>query len=97
MQENASDFYNRKYSIHNDIPLNSDDFKSEQIPTIFINQSNNIHIVAKYGQTVNLPCVIYKLKNQDLSQVKKFYMYFFNIFVINSNLIKYRYMPSGIN
>lgn len=69
MQENASDFYNRKYSIHNDIPLNSDDFKSEQIPTIFINQSNNIHIVAKYGQTVNLPCVIYKLKNQDLSQI----------------------------
>lgn len=36
---------------------------------IFINQSNNIYIIAKYGQTVSLPCVIYKEKNQDLSNV----------------------------
>ncbi len=49
------------------------DLKSEQIPPIYMNQSNNIHIVAKYGTTVNLPCIIYKLKNQDLSQVSQFY------------------------
>ena len=48
------------------------DLKSEQIPPIYMNQSNNIHIVAKYGTTVNLPCIIYKLKNQDLSQVSQF-------------------------
>ena len=48
---------------------------SEQIPSIYMNQSNNIHIVAKYGTTVNLPCIIYKLKNQDLSQVFKNKLY----------------------
>ena len=36
---------------------------------IFINQSNNIHILAKYGQTVSLPCIIYKQKHLDLSNV----------------------------
>lgn len=64
-----------KYLIKNEFK-NSDtisytDYKSEQMPTIYINQSNNLHIVAKYGQTVSLPCIIYKLKNQDLSQVTK--------------------------
>ena len=70
------------------MPLNSNDFKSEQIPTIFINQSNNIHIVAKYGQTVNLPCVIYKLKNQDLSQVDFFNLLDFKKqFFINKHIL----------
>lgn len=36
---------------------------------IFINQSNNIHILAKYGQTVSLPCIIYKQKHHDLSNI----------------------------
>jgi hypothetical protein len=44
----------------NDIPANQQ---------IFINQSNNIYILAKYGQTVSLPCIIYKERNQDLSNV----------------------------
>lgn len=36
---------------------------------IFINQSNNIHILAKHGQTVNLPCLVFKQKHHDLSNV----------------------------
>jgi hypothetical protein len=36
---------------------------------IFINQSNNMYILAKYGQTINLPCVIVRLRNPDLANV----------------------------
>ena len=39
---------------------------------IFLNQSNNIYILAKYGQTVSLPCIIYRQVNQDLTNVKFF-------------------------
>lgn len=42
---------------------------------IFINQSNNVYIMAKYGQTVSLPCVIHRQKQQDLANV-----YFYSIF-----------------
>lgn len=50
-------------------------FKNQNEPSvdpnqqIFINQSNNIYILAKYGQTVSLPCIIYRQRNQDLSNV----------------------------
>jgi hypothetical protein len=39
-------------------------------PQIFINQSDSIFILAKYGQTVSLPCVIQRQENQELSNVK---------------------------
>ena len=44
------------------------DLQQEQ-QQIFINQSNNIYILAKYGQTVSLPCIIYRQKNQDLNNI----------------------------
>lgn len=36
---------------------------------IFLNQSNNVFILAKYGQTVSLPCIIYRQLNQDLTNI----------------------------
>jgi hypothetical protein len=54
-----------------DYEIKSSIFKApDQSQQIFINQTNNLFILAKYGQTVNLPCVIYKEKNQDLTNVK---------------------------
>jgi hypothetical protein len=32
--------------------------------SIFINQSDNINIVAKLGHTIHLPCLIYKTNDQ---------------------------------
>ena len=42
---------------------------TEQFQPIFINQSNNMYILAKFGQTINLPCIIYRHKNPDLINV----------------------------
>ena len=42
----------------------------QQTP-IFINQPNTVYILAKYGQTVNLPCIIYRQNTQDLTSVTK--------------------------
>lgn len=36
---------------------------------IFINQSNNVYVMAKYGQTVSLPCVIFRQRLQDLINI----------------------------
>lgn len=44
-------------------------FNEQQSQSIFINQSNNMYILAKYGQTINLPCIIYRLRNPDLVNV----------------------------
>jgi hypothetical protein len=48
---------------------NDNQLEPSQMPQIFINQTDNIYILAKYGQTVMLPCIIYKQKNQDLTNV----------------------------
>ena len=39
---------------------------------IFINQPNSVHLMAKYGQTVILPCVIYRQNIPDLINVSIF-------------------------
>ena len=36
---------------------------------IFIKQPNTIHLMAKYGHTVTLPCVIYRQNTPDLINV----------------------------
>lgn len=57
--------HNARHHSHSKIHEHSDDFNRQ----IFINQSNNIHILAKHGQTVNLPCLVFKQKHHDLSNV----------------------------
>lgn len=59
---------------------NIDDQPHEQQMQIFLNQSNNIFILAKYGQTVSLPCIIYRQNNQDLSNVYAL-NFFFKYFI----------------
>jgi hypothetical protein len=53
---------------------------------IFINQSNNVYIMAKYGQTVSLPCVIHRQQQQDLANVSWNFVYlnhhFYFVFII---------------
>ena len=44
--------------------------EQQQQMQIFLNQSNNIFILAKHGQTVSLPCIIYRQNNQDLNNVQ---------------------------
>lgn len=63
-------------NIHQHIFLRSQTARNENYiinsphESIYINQSNNIFILAKYGQTVSLPCVIYRQsKNPDVMNV----------------------------
>ena len=61
---NPVNFQNDKIeTIKDNEPLN--DLNEE----IYINQSNNIYILAKYGQTISLPCNIVRQKHQDFSNV----------------------------
>ena len=53
---------------HVEISTKGDEQHQQQMQ-IFLNQSNNIYILAKYGQTVSLPCIIYRQNNQDLTNV----------------------------
>ncbi len=41
----------------------------QQLQPIYINQSNNMYILAKFGQTISLPCMIVRQKNPDLVNV----------------------------
>jgi hypothetical protein len=41
----------------------------EKEENIFINQPGTIHLAAKYGHTVTLPCVIYRKNTLDLINV----------------------------
>jgi hypothetical protein len=50
----------------NNIDNNNYNNNNEQI---YINQPNSMYIVAKYGQTISLPCIINRVKNQDLVNV----------------------------
>jgi len=67
-----NDNHHHRYKINQMVDFNLHDTiiePIEQNQPIFINQSNNIYILAKYGQTINLPCMIYRLKSQDSSNV----------------------------
>ena len=46
---------------------------SDMNSPIYLNQSDNIYIVAKYGQTVSLPCNIFRQKNPDYANVRQTY------------------------
>lgn len=37
------------------------------IPSLFINQTDNLIVTQKHGQHVNLPCIIYRTKDSSLS------------------------------
>ena len=57
-------------------------YSIQKQPQIFINQSDNQVIQATYGQTVALPCLVYRETNQELSNVnlknkkiKRFFLY----------------------
>ena len=43
--------------------------EEEDKTQIFIKQHNNINVLAKYGQTVTLPCVIHRVNSPDLTNV----------------------------
>ncbi len=46
------------------------EYSIQKQPHIFINQSDNQVIQATFGQTVALPCIVYRQINQELSNVK---------------------------
>jgi hypothetical protein len=58
---------------------NKRDISVQSPPQIFINQSNNVYILAKYGQTVSLPCVVFSQKNKDFSNVSQQNLFFVRI------------------
>ena len=65
----------------NQISLETIEQQHFQHKQIFINQSNNIFILAKHGQTVSLPCIIFREKNHDLSNVSKNFTFFLLSFI----------------
>jgi DNA mismatch repair ATPase MutL len=60
----------------------------QQPQQIFINQSNNIYILAKYGQTVYLPCLVYKQNHFDLSNVHVIWHRLYDRLIIYPNFLK---------
>ncbi len=69
----VDDIKETSYRINNQYDDVNSDKSSNSIKNdvqIFINQSNNVYIMAKYGQTVSLPCVIHRQQQQDLANVR---------------------------
>lgn len=72
-------------------------------PKIFINQSDSIFILAKYGQTVSLPCLVQRQQNQELSNIhviwKKLFHSRANVLSIGNTLLRQdmRYIVKKIN
>lgn len=51
--------------------LKRNDFglSDSQKPQVFINQSDTLFILAKFGQTVSLPCIVIRQKTQEAQNV----------------------------